>query len=397
MLNIIGGSYVENCIDPSYSELYGSGLRAAAALSQKGFEITFYSLISEDLKDLAELKSKTFGYHCNYRTISSTIEFDYYHPLALPEIINYDRMSPIHQLDISEYGDFLCYGMLEANFVFQGDYVVYDPQNFKSFKETGSKAKHLAIILNKKEALHFASTKSNNLSIIGNEILHTENAEVVVIKNGVKGALVINREGIFEIPIFATTYVWPIGSGDIFSAIFAWQWIIEKKSASEAAFYASKMTANFCQSIQLPVHESIETLLPREIKKGTNKIYLAGPFFTVADRWLVNEIRNILIDFGNNVFSPCHDVGILDSKKQDSESIKIAKQDLDALTKCDSILAIVSGLDAGTLFEVGFAKAIDKRVIILAQNVNANDLTMLIGTECEITSDLSTAIYMASW
>lgn len=396
MLNIIGGSYVENCIDPPYKELYGSGLRAAAALSQKGFEITFYSLISEDLKDLAELKSKTFGYHCNYRTISSTIEFDYYHPLALPEIINYDRTSPIHQLDIREYGDFLCYGMLEANFVFQGDYVVYDPQNFKSFKETGSKAKHLAIILNKKEALHFASTQSDNLSIIGNEILHTENAEVVIIKNGAKGALVINREGIFEIPVFATTYVWPIGSGDIFSGIFAWQWIIEKKSAREAAFYASRMAANFCQSIQLPIREPIEPLLPRKINKGTNKIYLAGPFFTVADRWLVNEIRNILIDFGSDVFSPYHDVGTLDSKKQNSESI-IAKQDLDALRKCDSILAIVSGLDAGTLFEVGFAKAIDKRIIILAQNVNVNDLTMLIGTECEITSDLSTAIYMASW
>lgn len=397
MLNIIGGSYVENCIDPSYRELYGSGLRAAAALSQKDFEITFYSLISAELKDLAELKSKTFGYQCNYRTISNTIEFDYYHPLALPEIFNYDKSSPIQQFIISEYGDFLCYGMLEANFVFNGNYVVYDPQNLKSFKETGSKAKHLAIILNKKEAIHFASTKSDDLSIIGNEILHTENAEVVVIKNGVKGAFVIDREGIYEVPVFATNHVWPIGSGDIFSAIFAWQWIIERKSAKNAAIFASKMTANFCQSIQLPIRKSIDPLLPREIKKGINKVYLAGPFFTVSERWLINEIRSILIDFGNNVFSPYHDVGIVDSKKQRSESIKIAKQDLDAITQCDSILAIVSGLDAGTLFEVGFAKAINKRVIILAQNVNINDLTMLIGTECEITDDLSTAIYMASW
>lgn len=397
MLNIIGGSYVENCIDPSYRELYGSGLRAAAALSQKDFEITFYSLISDDLKELAELKSKTFGYHCNYLTISNTIEFEYYHPLTLPEIFNYDQTSPIQQFKISEYGDFLCYGMLEANFVFNGNHVVYDPQNLKSFKETGSKAKHLAIILNKKEAIHFASTKSDDLSIIGNEILNKENAEVVVIKNGVKGAFVIDREGIYEVPIFATTHVWPIGSGDIFSAIFAWQWIIEKKSANYAATYASKMTANFCQSKQLPIRKSIAPLFPREIKKGINKVYLAGPFFTVSERWLINEIRSILIDFENNVFSPYHDVGFVDPKKQISVSINIAKQDLDALTKCDTILAIVSGLDAGTLFEVGFAKAINKRVIILAQNVNPNDLTMLIGTECEITNDLSTAIYMASW
>lgn len=397
MLNIIGGSYVENCIDPSYRELYGSGLRAAAALSQKGFDITFYSLISNDFKDLAVLKSNTFGYKCIYWPISNTIEFDYYHPLDIPSIINFDKMSTIQQIDISDHGNFLYYGMLEANFVFQGNYVVYDPQNFKSFKETGSKAKHLAIILNRKEALHFASTKSEDLSIIGNDLLYTENAEVIVIKNGVRGAFVIDKEGTFEIPIFGTTHVWPIGSGDTFTAIFAWQWIIEKKSASEAAYYASKMTAKFCQSAQLPVKEPAETLLPRKIKEGTNKIYLAGPFFTMADRWLINEIRNILIDFGNNVFSPYHDVGILEHKKHDLESKKIAKQDLEALTECDTILAIISGVDAGTLFEVGFAKAINKRVVILAQNVNVNDLTMLIGTECEITEDFSTAIYMASW
>jgi nucleoside 2-deoxyribosyltransferase len=397
MLNIIGGSYVENCIDPSYQELYGSGLRAAAALSQKGFDITFYSLISADLKELAELKSRTFGYKCYYWLTKYTIEFDYYHPLTLPSIINYDEKSPIQELEVSEYGDFLYYGMLEANFVFQGNFVVYDPQNYKRFNATGSKAKHLAIILNKNEALHFSSSKSDDVSIIGNEILKAENAEVVVIKNGANGAYVIDKEGVFEIPVFTTNHVWPIGSGDIFTAIFAWQWIIEKKSPRDAAYHASRMTAIFCQTMQLPINEISENLLPREIKNSTNKVYLAGPFFTVAERWIINEIRNILIDFGNEVFSPLHDVGILDTKKIDSASTNIAKQDLDALTKCDTILAIVSGLDAGTLFEVGFARAIKKRVIILAQNVNENDLTMLIGSKCKITKDLSTAIYMASW
>ncbi|KJF43593.1 PfkB family carbohydrate kinase [Draconibacterium sediminis] len=397
MLNIIGGSYVENCIDPSYQELYGSGLRAAAALSKKGFDINLFSLISEDLRELAELKGRTFGYNCNYWSTKDTIEFDYYHPLAFPSIINYYDNSPTQEIKLSENGDFLYYGMLEANFIFQGKYVVYDPQNYKSFKTTGSTAKHLAIILNKKEALHFSKSESDDLSIIGKELLKTENAEVIVIKNGVNGAYVVDKEGISEIPVFATTNVWPIGSGDIFTATFAWQWIIEKKNPRDAAYYASKMTAIFCQTMQLPISEISEEILPREIKSRTNKIYLAGPFFTVAERWIINEIRNILIDFGNEVFSPLHDVGILDTNKVQSESINIATQDLDALTKCDTIFAIVSGLDAGTLFEIGFAKAVKKRVIILAQNVNENDLTMLIGSECEITNDLSTAIYMASW
>lgn len=397
MLNIIGGTYVENCIDPSYKELYGSGVRAAAALSNKGFDINLYSTISKNFKELAELKSRTFGYKCNYTNIEETIEFDYFHPLSTPSITNYDYKSPILKIELSKNGDFLYYGMLEAQFIFQGNYVVYDPQNYKSFKSTGSTANHLAIILNKKEALHFSKSKSDNLLTIGNEILAAENAEVVIIKNGVKGAYVVDKDGMFEIPIFYTTNVWPIGSGDIFTATYAWQWIIEKKSPRYSAYFASRMTAFFCQTMQLPIYESSEKLLPREIIKIKNKVYLAGPFFTVAEKWLINEIREILIDFGNNVFSPFHDVGILLKEKIYTESINIAKQDLDAIIKCDTILAIMSGLDAGTMFEIGFAKAIKKRVIIFAQNVDENDLVMLIGSECEITKDLSTAIYMASW
>jgi len=60
-------------------------------------------------------------------------------------------------------------------------------------------------------------------------------------------------------------------------------------------------------------------------------------------------------------------------------------------------LAVVNGLDAGTLFEIGYAKSLGKKVVAFAQNVNSSDLTMLIGTDCEITSDFSTAVYKASW
>ncbi len=397
MLNVIGGSYIENCLDPPYSELYGSGLRAAAALSQKGFDITFHSAISDDLKELAILKSKTFGYIPKYWSIPQTIEFDYYHPLSFPKKINFDEATPILQLSISVRGDFLYYGMVEAEVIFQGNFVVYDPQNYKKFKDTGSTANHLAIILNSKEAFFFSSKKNDDLVVIGKELLQTESADVIVIKNGANGALVFDKQGVYEIPVFQTSHVWPIGSGDVFTAIFSWKWIIEKKSARDAAYYASQMTAQYCFSEHLPVIEPRKPLIPREIKAKKNNLYLAGPFFTVAEKWLINEVRNLLIDFGNNVFSPYHDVGVLDTKNIKNDSVKIAKKNLNALTNSNVILAIISGLDAGTIFEIGYAKAINKRVVVLAQNVNENDLTMLYGTGCELTNDLSTAIYMASW
>lgn len=96
-------------------------------------------------------------------------------------------------------------------------------------------------------------------------------------------------------------------------------------------------------------------------------------------------------------FSPYHDVGIVDSSNIKSESTAIAEKDLEGLINCDVVLAVISGTDAGTLFEIGYAKANNKKVVILSQNVNDNDLTMLIGTGCDVTDDFTTAVYKASW
>jgi nucleoside 2-deoxyribosyltransferase len=232
---------------------------------------------------------------------------------------------------------------------------------------------------------------------IGQSLQFSENAEIVVIKNGVHGALVFEKHNVFEIPVFNTSYVWPIGSGDIFSAIFSWKWIIEKESAYNSAFQASKYTAQYCQTKHLPVREPKKPLNRIEIKNKTKNIYLAGPFFSISERWLINEMRNTLINFGNNVFSPLHDVGIIDTGEIYNNAKAIATKDLEGLAKCDTVLAVITGIDAGTLFEIGYAKSLNKKIVILAQNICENDLTMLIGTGCEITNDFSTAIYKVSW
>ncbi|MDD4720982.1 MAG: PfkB family carbohydrate kinase [Bacteroides sp.] len=397
MLNIIGGSYFENCKEPNRRDFFGSGVRGAATLSNKGIDISFYSCVSEDCLPTAEYSSRLFGYKINYVIVPRTIEFDYYHPLSKPCIINFNPSTKLKDIEIDNTGDFLYYGMLEANAIFNGNYVVYDPQNHKRFKDTGSTARHLAIILNKTEALLLSNKNTKDLKSAGFEILKNENAEVVVIKNGSSGAIVFYENEICEIPVFRTNRVWPIGSGDVFSAIFAWKWIFEKKGPFESALSASMLTASFCQSNILPIEEPLNQLKPLEIKKSAKKVYLAGPFFTMSERWLINELRNSLTDFGNNVFSPLHDVGTINSSDIYTDSKEIAKKDLEGLINCDVVLAVLSGMDAGTLFEIGYAISANKKVVILSENVKDNDLTMLIGTGCEITDDFTTAIYKTSW
>lgn len=396
-LNIIGGSYFENCKEPYTRNFYGSGVRGAAALGNKGVDITFYSCISEGCKLTAEYSSKLFDYKSKYTLVPKTIEFDYYHPLSKPEIINYDSDIDAVELLIDIKGDFLYYGFLEGHATFNGNQVVYDPQNHLSFKSTGSTAKHLAIILNRNEAQIFTNYETDDLKIMGLKLLESENAEVVVIKNGTHGAMVFHENRIYNIPVFQTTSVWPIGSGDVFSAVFAWEWIIEKKSPYESALLASKYTAFYCQTNILPVVDPGDKLKPVEIRKSPSNIYLAGPFFNLPQRWMINEIRNKLLDFGNNVFSPLHEVGIISENEIQSKSISIAKKDLEGLEKSDVLLAVLFDMDAGTIFEIGYAIARGIRVVILVENIREIDLTMFIGTGCEITDDFATAVYKASW
>jgi nucleoside 2-deoxyribosyltransferase len=75
----------------------------------------------------------------------------------------------------------------------------------------------------------------------------------------------------------------------------------------------------------------------------------------------------------------------------------VVAPDLDGIARAEVVLAVVSGLDAGTLFEIGYAKALGKRVVIYSENVSENDLTMMIGSNCEIIEDFSTVVYQTSW
>jgi nucleoside 2-deoxyribosyltransferase len=93
---------------------------------------------------------------------------------------------------------------------------------------------------------------------------------------------------------------------------------------------------------------------------------------------------------GMDVFSPVHDVGR-------GPAQEVAPKDIEALRECDAVFALVDGLDSGTVFEAGFARALGKPVYCLAQSVAEEDLKMLVGTDCRIYFDLVTALHHLHW
>ena len=71
--------------------------------------------------------------------------------------------------------------------------------------------------------------------------------------------------------------------------------------------------------------------------------------------------------------------------------------DLFGLEQSGVVIALLDGLDPGTVFEVGYARAKGIPVVVVAESVNPELLTMIIGSGCEVTTDLSTGIYAVCW
>lgn len=402
MLHIVGGTYVEKCIEPSWFELYGPGGRAATALASLDNDITLSTYIGASERPSLEILANTFDFKLNATEILNTIVFDYYHclsePLIYPNISLIPKEAPIRV----DAGNILRYGFIEGDAIVEGEKVVYDPQNAycpELFGANGSKARHLAIVTNTSECRKLTENafEWHETGALGKRLLEIEDADVVVVKRGSLGATIVTRTKKTDVPAFQTSKVWSIGSGDIFAAIFAHFWISGDKDPFEAAHLASVATASYCNSRVLPIRiDFVEhnKFRPLESKNKfpiePKNVYLAGPFFTMAERWVIDQARKYLTEQGFTVFSPFHDVGL-------GEAEEVVPADIDALVKSDIVFAVLDGLDAGTLFEVGYARSIDKPVVAFVQNETSEDLKMIEGTDCEIVKDFVSAIYRTVW
>jgi nucleoside 2-deoxyribosyltransferase len=211
-------------------------------------------------------------------------------------------------------------------------------------------------------------------------------------KQEVAGALLVMPEEQVVIPAYETQHVWKIGSGDVFSATFAALWGCQGLPAEEAADLASRATAYYCETRTLPGLVPAElrqlSFTPRNPSAGI--VYLAAPFFDIGQRWIVEEARALLLNLGAVVFSPVHEVG-------PGPAEIVASADIEGLERADVVFGILNGLDAGTIFELGYAMKKGLPIVVLAQNLKQEDLKMLAGTGCIVMDDFASAIYQAIW
>jgi len=392
MITVVGGVYRERCVQPRWNALYGSAGRAAAALSYR-HPVKLVTYVDDANNRELHALAETLGFELRAERVRETVSFDYVHPLSIPVIQPPPKVLSRAE-PLTAQGDVvLRFGMMESTGVVEGDRVVYDPQSAydpEPFAQNGSKAKSLAIVANALEVRLLTGTSDPEIG--GSTLLANEGASVVVVKRGSRGALVLTAGARSAIPAFRTESVFSIGSGDMFAAAFTYFWGIELLDPTLAADLASRATARYCESqaAELLSRSELEALPYDRLTASKGKVYLAGPFFTLAERWLVEEARTHLRGMHLDVFSPVHDVGF-------GPAEKIAKADLKGVEECDRVLALVDSADPGTLFEVGYARKCGKPVVALTETLSEEKKKMLIGSGCICTDDFATAIYLTSW
>ena len=393
MTTVVGGVYVERCVEPHWDDVYGSAGRAAAAISAATPDVRLLTYRAKPLEGPMASLDNAYGFTIEGPEIADQIEFDYFHPLAVPKIT--PRPDAIRRNDPIKVEDevILRFGMLDGDAIVAGGTVVYDPQSAfdpRPFGENGSTADRLALILNQHEARRF--TGNPDARQAAQSLLARGDAEVIVLKMGSRGALVLTSTSTHQVPAYRSENVFKIGSGDIFSAAFTQFWAIEGRAPNEAADLASRAVSRYVDTKALPIPSAQELAEAdlQAIHAGEGRIYIAAPFFNLAERWIVEEVRGQLTDMGIPVFSPLHEVG-------EGPGEVVAPQDLAGLEKCQVLLAILNGSDTGTVFEVGYAVARGIPVVALAQNMRSEDLKMVAGSGCTIVGDLASAIYQAVW
>ena len=382
---------------PHWQEIFGSAGRAAAAIAAMDGAVELRGYADAQAAEVVAQRAALA--HSQTQTMSAPgpVVFEYRHGLETPRI--YGGQMALPALEVSAQ-NVVRFGMLEADAKVHGERVVYDPQNAldpRPFHENGSSATELALVLNQHEASLMTGLAQAPVEEMAKLLQSQHDASVVVIKRGPRGALVFDGAAMHLVPAYESEQVWKIGSGDNFVAHFAHQWMHSGRSAIESADLASKATAFYCETRAFATPTSLAAFKPDPIRVSERyasgwrpTVYLAGPFFTLAQLWMVEEARDNLRSMGMNVFSPYHDVG-------HGAADDVVSLDLDGIKKSDLVFAIVDGLDSGTVYEIGYARALSIPVVVYCENESEEDEKMMEGSGCIISKDYVSAVYRALW
>ena len=374
---VTGGIYSEICVAPPSHSLFGSGGRAALALTGLTPSVDLHAFQPAKLADEVFPNFEPFGVAVHLYPCADRIHFHYLHPLARP------RISPIPlpaagTVEI-EGAKVLRFGCLEGDFKTVAGMAVYDPQTAVApvaFRANGSTAERLAIVLNRAELR--AATGLSEMSAAVSHLREVEGAEIVVVKAGPDGAYVHSDEGLVgHVPAYEASAIHKVGSGDTFSAAFAYYWMQAGKSAIEAVQLASLHTAEYVETRRAIFGADPAMRKPQTRSAEVSALVALGREGASA-RWLLDEAVSGLGDLG--VATRVHPGTIAD-----------AASDL----RRGEVLLL---LDPGTALKdaTDVLGTASRSIIVYCEAASDVDAAIK-GVTLEIKRELASALYAVAW
>ncbi|MBV1864910.1 MAG: carbohydrate kinase family protein [Rhodobacteraceae bacterium] len=379
-MQIAGGLYTETCVTPSWYEELGSGGRAAVAISKLSPGSVLHTYARHD-KQAGVERLQLLGVKVHQIAVKNGVAFAYFHPLSNP----YIAPSPDHILQndpIHVFGKaVLRFGFMEGEAIVKAERAVYDPQTPNtppSFFKNGSTANELALVVNEAEAIAIAP----NFDAVAacREIISEHRTDVVVLKQGTRGAIVFEASGSERfIPAYRSETVFKIGTGDVFSAIFAYYWAEEKRGVFEAANLASKYVSRYTETRCLTPSICDDHELVPVGQTQLHSLRLEGKINTIGRRYTLEEACFRLRELGTKVVCPLIDA--TQSRDDNWKSLLVLSDHLDQLTRRRCIAATREGRFVTLFLETGDENL---KMELLAERIN-------------VISDFTTALYHASW
>ncbi|RFB86860.1 hypothetical protein B5K11_27665 [Rhizobium leguminosarum bv. trifolii] len=278
----------------------------------------------------------------------------------------------------------LRFGFLEGDAIVNSEMAVYDPQTtgqFPPFFSNGSTAKQLALVLNEQELLSVA--RIDDVETAAATVLESHRASCIVVKRGIKGVAVFEPGYASRfVPAFRSRQVFKIGTGDIFSAAFAYYWAEVGHDPFNASRSASKQVARYCDNPLMPLTPlapgAYDVRDERQPVCEPRTVLLLGAIETLGQRYSIEEAGYILADLGLTVVCPA------------LENVELSN------VKVSTVLLLADGIDAEMLSVA--QRLVDKGVRCVALAEIPQSLGQLrFLTNCETTDDFSTALYLAGW
>ncbi|WP_234904720.1 carbohydrate kinase family protein [Rhizobium rhizogenes] len=307
------------------------------------------------------------------------IVFAYFHPLSKPHIkpdrFAIQRYEPLHVTAKSV----LRFGFLEGSAVVNASRAVYDPQTSldpELFAANGSRADELALVLNEAELLKYAG--SDSVSAAANTLLSGKLADVVVVKQGIRGASVFQQASVARTTPYRSSAVFKIGTGDVFSAVFSYYWAEVGMSPVDASDLASRAVSSYCETRQLPLAPDFAVHRAPIVGTPHEHVLLRGSAATIGRRFTLEEARFSLRELGIDVAAP--DLGDASPSSQPT-----------------SLLVISDGLSDAAILDICREHPAANNISILDEEGTISPTILVSSVPWKVFDDFTTALYAACW